>query len=74
MPAADSVIALGSKGAGKTTFPRDFLPAEAQTLWFINAELIAAGLMLFNPGQTIRRLFKTGLENFHERYSKVVDS
>jgi len=27
-------------GAGKTTLARDFLPAEAQTLRFINADLI----------------------------------
>jgi len=33
------------------------LPAEAQTLRFINADLISAGLA-----------------NFHERYSKEVDS
>ena len=26
------------------------------------------------PGDVIRRRFKAGLENFHERYSKVVDS
>ncbi len=26
------------------------------------------------PEQIIRRRFKSGLENFHERYSKVVDS
>jgi hypothetical protein len=37
--------------------PVNFLPAEAQTLRFINADLIAAGLA-----------------NFHELYSKVVDS
>jgi len=39
----------GPIGAGKTTFARDFLPAEAQTLRFINADLIAAGLAPFNP-------------------------
>ena len=26
------------------------------------------------PEQVIRRRFKSGIENFHERYSKVVDS
>ena len=43
------IIIAGPKGEGKTTFARDFLPAEAQTLSFINADLIADGLALFNP-------------------------
>ena len=51
------IIIAGPNGASKTTFARDFLPAEAQTLRFINADLIAAGLA-----------------NFHDRYSKAVDS
>jgi len=65
------IIIAGPNGAGKPTFARDFLPAEAQTLRFINADLIAAGLALFNPESAS---FKAGLENFHERYSKVVNS
>ena len=43
------IIIAGPNGAGKTTFARDFLPKEAQTLRFINADLIAAGLAPFNP-------------------------
>ena len=43
------IIIAGPNGAGKTTFARDFLPAEAQTIRFINADLIAAGLVPFNP-------------------------
>ena len=43
------IMVVGVNGAGKTTFARDFLPAEAQTLTFINADLIAAGLAPFNP-------------------------
>jgi predicted ABC-type ATPase len=43
------IIIAGPNGAGKTTFARDFLPVEAQTLKFINADLIAAGLAPFNP-------------------------
>jgi predicted ABC-type ATPase len=39
------IIIAGPNGAGKTTFARDFLPAEANTLRFINADLIAAGLV-----------------------------
>ena len=147
------IIIAGPNGADKTTFARDFLPAEAQTLRFINADLIAAGLSPFNPDsvaikagrlmleeiddcvaagknfafestlagliylrkiavwqqhgyhvklcflslpsddmavsrvavrvsqgghnipeQVIRRRFKAGLANFHQRYSKAVDS
>ena len=37
------IIIAGPNGAGKTTFARDFLPSEARTLRFINADLIAAG-------------------------------
>ena len=43
------IIIAGHNGAGKTTFARDFLPSEAHTLRFINADLIAAGLAPFNP-------------------------
>jgi predicted ABC-type ATPase len=44
------IIIAGPHGAGKTTFARNFLPKEAQTYQFINADLIAAGLSPFNPG------------------------
>lgn len=43
------IIIAEPNGAGKTTFARDFLPSEAHTLRFINADLIAAGLAPFNP-------------------------
>jgi ABC-type branched-subunit amino acid transport system ATPase component len=43
------IIIAGPNGAGKTTFASDFLPSEAHTLRFINADLIAAGLAPFNP-------------------------
>ena len=43
------IIIAGPNGAGKTTFAQKFLPAEAKTLRFINADLIAAGLAHFNP-------------------------
>ena len=44
-----NIIITGPNGAGKTTFARDFLPQEAHTLRFVNADLIAAGLSPFNP-------------------------
>ncbi len=43
------IIIAGPNGAGKTTFARSFLPEEAQTQRFINADLIAAGLSPFAP-------------------------
>ncbi|MGJ7565020.1 zeta toxin family protein [Variovorax sp. GB1R11] len=43
------VVIAGPNGAGKTTFARAFLPQEAQTQRFINADLIAAGLSPFAP-------------------------
>jgi predicted ABC-type ATPase len=43
------IIIAGPNGAGKTTFAKNFLPREAHTLRFINADLIAAGLAPFNP-------------------------
>jgi len=43
-------IIAGPNGAGKTTFAREFLPREAECLLFVNADLIAAGLSPFVPG------------------------
>ena len=43
------IIIAGPNGAGKTTFAKNFLPQEAHTFCFINADLIAAGLAPFNP-------------------------
>jgi predicted ABC-type ATPase len=43
------IIIAGPNGAGKTTFAKNFLPQEAHTFRFINADLIAAGLAPFNP-------------------------
>ncbi len=48
-PIKKIIIIAGPNGAGKTTFARNFLPQEADTLHFINADLIAAGLAPFNP-------------------------
>ena len=47
------IIIAGPNGAGKTAFARNFLPKEAQTYQFINADLIAAGLSPFNPGLAV---------------------
>ena len=47
------IIIAGPNGAGKTTFAKNFLPKEAHTLRFINADLIAAGLAPFNQCSAI---------------------
>lgn len=47
MPKA--LIIAGPNGARKTTFARSFLPNEAHTLQFVNADLIAAGISPFDP-------------------------
>ena len=43
------LIITGPNGAGKTTFATEFLPNEADRPYFVNADLIAAGLSPFNP-------------------------
>jgi len=42
-------IVAGPKGAGKTTFAREFLPEYVQCRQFVNADLIAGGLSPFSP-------------------------
>jgi predicted ABC-type ATPase len=44
-------VIAGPNGAGKTTYARDFLPAEMRCFEFVNADLIAAGVSPFAPGQ-----------------------
>ena len=43
------IIVAGPNGAGKTTFAREFLPAYAKVIHFVNADLIAAGLSPLRP-------------------------
>jgi predicted ABC-type ATPase len=44
-------IIAGPNGEGKTTFAREFLPREGGCPLFVNADLIAAGLSPFAPGE-----------------------
>jgi predicted ABC-type ATPase len=58
-------VLAGPNGAGKTTFATPYLPAFADCLEFVNADLIAAGLSPFAPEtQTIRagKLLLTRIE------------
>ncbi len=43
------IIIAGPKGAGKTTFAREFLPNEPSCPVFPNADLMAAGLAPLDP-------------------------
>ena len=60
------IIIAGPNGAGKTTFARHFLPAEAKTLRFINADLIAAGLAPFNPESAFFKAGRLMLDSIDE--------
>ncbi len=60
------IIIAGPNGAGKTTFAKDFLPSEAKTQNFINADLIAAGLAPFNPESVELKSGRLMLEEIDE--------
>lgn len=52
------LMIAGPNGAGKTTFARSFLPNEAHTLTFLNADEMAAGLSPLNPSSMNQRAAK----------------
>jgi predicted ABC-type ATPase len=43
------VVIAGPNGAGKTTFARDYLPAIAGLIHFVNVDLIAGGISPLHP-------------------------
>ena len=57
----------------KTTFAKTFLPQEAHTLHFINADLIAAGLAPFNPESISFKAARLMLNELDE-YAKTGES
>ncbi len=67
------IIIAGPNGAGKTTFAKNFLPKEAHTLRFINADLIAAGLAPFNPESISFKAARLMLNELDE-YTKAGES
>lgn len=67
------IIIAGPNGAGKTTFAKNFLPKEAHTLRFINADLIAAGLAPFNPESISFKAARLILNELDE-YTKAEES
>jgi predicted ABC-type ATPase len=59
-------IIAGPNGAGKTTFALEFLPSVANCQYFINADLIAAGLSPLAPEKELlnaSRLFLAEIQN-----------
>src|SRR6267154_413213 len=49
MNAPRCIIIAGPNGAGKTTFAREFLPKDAGVVYFVNSDLLAAGLSPLKP-------------------------
>ena len=60
------VIIAGPNGADKTTFATEFLPQEGETVNFLNADLIAAGLSPFAPEKVAIEASKILLERIEE--------
>ncbi len=67
------LIIAGPNGAGKTTFAKNFLPQEAHTLRFVNADLIAAGLSPFDPESVAFKAARLMLKELDE-YTKAGES
>jgi predicted ABC-type ATPase len=67
------IIIAGPNRAGKTTFAKHFLPKEAHTFHFINADLIAAGLAPFNPESVSFKAARLMLNELDE-YTKAGES
>lgn len=68
-------ISLSCKSIGRGTQVKLWflsLPSEDIAISRVAERVVQGGHNI--PEQIIRRRFKSGLENFHERYCKVVDS
>lgn len=63
-------IIAGPNGAGKTTFALEFLPTVADCEYFINADLIAAGLSPLAPEKETLNASKLFLAEIQNRISK----
>ena len=59
-------IIAGPNGSGKTTFVHKFLPEYAGCIYFVNADLIAAGLSPFSPDTAAIKAGKIMLEQIQE--------
>lgn len=72
------IIIAGPNGAGKTTFARVFLAPLKDSIRFINADYIAAGLSPFDPELVAVRAGKIMLEEvktcFHRGESFAIET
>ena len=64
------LIIAGPNGAGKTTFATEFLPNAADRPYFVNADLIAAGLSPFNPAPLAVQAGKLMVKQIREHAEK----
>lgn len=60
-------IIAGPNGAGKTTFALEYLPQVAGCTYFINADLIAAGLSPLAPERELMAASRIFLQEIEER-------
>lgn len=72
-PAPRALILAGPNGSGKTTFAREFLPAEGNCPTFINADLIAEGLSPFQPESMAIEASRLMLEHVRQRVAALQD-
>jgi predicted ABC-type ATPase len=66
-------IIAGPNGAGKTIFALDYLPKVAQCTYFINADLIAAGLSPLAPERELVAASRIFLQAIEHRIAKGED-
>lgn len=64
------LIIAGPNGAGKTTFALEYLPKEARCPFFVNADLIAAGLSPFIPEQAAFHAGRLMIEEIKRHVSR----
>lgn len=69
-PAPLALILAGPNGSGKTTFAREFLPAEGNCPMFINADLIAEGLSPFRPESMAIEALRLMLDHVRQMVAK----
>lgn len=68
-----ALILAGPNGSGKTTFAREFLPAEGHCPTFINADLIAEGLSPFRPESMAVEASRLMLDHVRQMVAKRED-